>query len=328
MAGRPLDTIYFGGGTPSLLSPNQIDVLLREINSHFQPREPMEITLECNPLATEMERLEGFREAGVNRISLGVQSFNPLMLNALGRRHTADEARQAIQNVTRLGFRSWGLDLIFALPGQTLGDWESDLREAISFHPPHISVYGLTLHEGTPMYAQHERGALHLPADETQRDMFFIARRILTEAGWRHYEISNYAIPGHESRHNSAYWTGGEYLGLGPAAHSYFMGQRWSNPTSLDDYLRAVDSTLYPAVMEPYSSLGAMRGERIMLALRQCDGFNPTEMSRAIGCDFMRQYGPVIRALQKRGLLSVDETNVRLTEEGLILSDQVFVEFF
>jgi len=328
LRGRGLDSVYFGGGTPSLLPAEVVAELIRRTFAAFAPWLPVEVTLECNPISAEIERLAAYRDAGVTRISLGVQSFDPTILKALGRLHTADEAREAVWRTRSLHLDSWGLDLIFGAPGSSLDQWRDDLGKTIACAPPHISIYGLTLHEGTLMFDRHARGEIALPGDEEQRAMFLEARRTLTAAGWRHYEISNYARPGHESRHNRLYWTGGEYVGLGVAAHSYFGGRRYANPSALRDYLTAVESGRWPAVAEPVPSVRSGRGERIMLGLRQCGGFDPSELSAALGGGFVDEYHAEIRDLVQRGLLIATPGNVRLSEEGLLLSDLVFETFF
>ena len=335
LRGRPLDSIYFGGGTPSLLPADVVADLLEQARGSFAPREPVEVTLECNPVSSEIERLEAYREAGVTRISLGAQSFNDSVLKNLGRLHAAQQARDAIARIRSLDFASWGFDLIFGAPGSTLEQWRKDLAQAIALRPPHLSVYGLTLHEGTELYERYAacdkpllEGNAPLPDEETLREMFLMARRMLTEAGWRHYEISNYALPGHESRHNSLYWTGGEYLGIGVSAHSYLGGRRMANPALLTDYLKRLEAGEFPATVEALPSVRARRGERIMLALRQLDGFDPQEIGKTLGCDFLKEYGSELGALEEHGLLVVSKRNVRLSEEGLLLSDLVFEAFF
>ena len=352
LRGRAIDTIYFGGGTPSLLHPNEVARLVRHVLKSFVPRgfapsswrkdetnsatdEPnssadpvIEITLECNPVSAGAPRIEEYIKAGVNRISLGVQSFDPKVLSELDRPHSIQETRQAIQRIRSAGFLSWGIDLIFGAPDSSLEQWRVDLDEAISYEPPHISVYGLTLHEGTRLYERHARRQVQLPPEETQREMFLMARDALTSAGWHHYEISNYARPGHRSRHNSIYWNGGEYLGLGVGAHSFFGGTRCSNPETLDDYLSAVEGSRYPAVEEDAPSLRSRRAERIMLALRQCDGIDLHRLSRDLGCDFQVEYANEIERLVETGLLIVSSHDVGLTDEGILLSDSVFEEFF
>ncbi|MBN1867599.1 coproporphyrinogen III oxidase family protein [Candidatus Sumerlaeota bacterium] len=357
LRGRPLDTIYFGGGTPSLLQPAEVERLVRRALKVFEPRgfersswddpsergsdaqaadartagdsaRTVEITLECNPTSARGPRIEEYARAGVNRISLGVQSFDAGVLRALGRTHSPDEARHAIHSIHAGGFPTWGLDLIFGAPGSSVESWGRDLDEAVAHGPPHISVYGLTLHKGTRLHERHARGEIDLPDEETQREMFLAARRRLCDAGWHHYEISNYARPGHHSRHNSLYWNGGEYLGIGVGAHSHLAGRRYANPEGLDEYLEATEGARHPGVEEPAPSLRSRRAERIMLALRQCDGADPHRLSRDLGCDFVSEYARETGRLSESGLLSVSTHNLRLTEEGLLLSDTVFEEFF
>lgn len=336
LARRALGSVYFGGGTPSLLDPPVVARLIAragaafgQSGAHADGRPTPEVTIECNPATAETERLAAFAEAGVNRVSLGVQSFDQDALQALGRRHSADEARDACARVQALGLASWGLDLIYGvLAEDDTARFSRDLDEALAFQPPHVSVYGLTLHEGTPLWERHERGDVQLPGEETQRAEFLLARRRLTAADLRHYEISNYARLGHESRHNSLYWTGGEYLGLGVAAHSYYDGVRRANPQDLAEYLRRVEAGRPPADAEEPPSPRSLAGERIMLALRQCDGVPVAALSRAIGQDFATAYGAEIARLAETGLLVCDGRRVALTEEGLLVSDRVFEEFF
>lgn len=334
LAARLLDSIYLGGGTPSLLAPEEVRGIADAVLRIFLPRrhagaEPdVEITIECNPGALPAEDLAAYRAAGVNRISLGVQSFDPEVLRTLGRRHTPADSVDAIRRIQDVDFLSWGLDLIFGVPGTTLPQWEQDLDRAIEFKPPHISVYGLTLHEGTVMFQKHASGQITLPDEETQREMFLSARRKLTESGWEHYEISNYALPGRRSRHNSIYWALGEYLGLGVAASSYWAERRRSNPVSVDEYLDLVESGEYPARLEETPSLRSTRAERIMLSLRQCEGVDLNALNQLIGCDFRTEYEAEIRRLVDAGLLCLAKDRLSLTEEGILLSDSVFEAFF
>jgi oxygen-independent coproporphyrinogen III oxidase len=334
LATRLLDSIYLGGGTPSLLAPEEVRSIVGGVLRIFLPRrhagaEPdVETTLECNPAALFAEHLSRYLGAGVNRISLGVQSFDAEVLLSLGRRHTPEDSRNAIRQIREAGFASWGLDLIFGAPGTTLAQWEQDLDVAMEFRPPHLSIYGLTLHEGTVMHERHAQRLIALPDEETQREMFLAARRKLTAGGWEHYEISNYALPGYRSRHNSIYWTLGEYLGLGVAASSLWAGQRRANPASVDTYLDLVESGRYPARAEEAPLPRSRRAERIMLSLRQCEGVDLAVLNRQLGCDFRAEYEAEIRQMVKTGLLRLTPDKVGLTEEGILLSDSVFEAFF
>jgi oxygen-independent coproporphyrinogen-3 oxidase len=328
LAERRLDTIYFGGGTPSLLSPESIGHLIRRIRSTFGMQLPAETTLEVNPGSFAHGRLGAFCEVGVDRFSIGVQSFDDAMLGRLGRRHNARSVHDLLEVLPELPLKSWGIDLIFGGPESSLSQWESDLQEAIRYRPPHLSVYGMTIHPGTPFFERCEKGALPLPDEEAQREMFLMARRELIAAGYLHYEISNYALPGHESRHNRKYWTGCEYLGLGVSAHSYIGGRRWACSSEWGAYRQALESGAYPAICEPEPSLRSRRGERIMLALRQCEGVDTQFMNAQLGCDFGSLYASEIQQLIGSGLLRVSDGRIGLTEEGLLLSDTVFEQFF
>jgi len=333
LRGRPICSVYFGGGTPSLLHPDHVAAILARLRSAF-PATPdatypdFEVTLECNPARTEMEHLEAMQRAGVNRISLGVQSFRDKSLHALGRAHDSDDARRAIDHIRATGFPSWGLDLIFGVPDSRENDFHRDLEEAASHTPPHISVYGLTLHEGTPMQAAWLRGEIKTPDEESQRAMFLDAREYLTRHGWEHYEISNYALPGHRARHNTLYWQDAPYLGLGPSAHSYIAGVRYANPPDVEAWQEKLETKRLPAEPEEPPCARARRAEHIMLALRQVEGVSLKALNRRIGCDFIRNYPLEMAEMQKRGLLSVQAGRLALTEEGLLLSDTVFEAFF
>ncbi|MFW6303176.1 MAG: coproporphyrinogen-III oxidase family protein, partial [Candidatus Sumerlaeota bacterium] len=297
-----------------------------------------EITIECNPVSSDMERLQGFVEAGINRVSLGVQSFDDTVLKNLGRSHSSEEAVQACLRLSELGLRSWSLDLIFGAPyAESTGEEASrndrqrfiaDLDHAIALEPQHMSVYGLTVHEGTPLMDMVAQGRCRLPAEETQREQFLMARRALGDAGYRHYEISNYARAGHESRHNSLYWTGGEYLGVGPGAHSFFGGVRRANPADIEKWRVGLEAGEWPAQAEEAPDIPSLRGERIMLALRRLEGVSVEQLDRMIGGDFATIYSDALADLKRRGLVRWDGVNLRLSEEGLLLSDTVFETFF
>ncbi|MFP4579112.1 MAG: radical SAM family heme chaperone HemW [Candidatus Sumerlaeia bacterium] len=329
----PIDSIYFGGGTPSILEPAEIAAILREIEMDHPVRGFVEyggaeITLECNPGTIERARLEAFQAAGVNRISLGVQGFKQRTLENLGRAHCASDSEKAIRAIRDAGFASWAMDLIYGVPESNLESWREELNRTLEIRPPHLSVYGLTLHEGTGMMAEYESGRLRLPDDETQRDMFLLARKMLREAGYRHYEISNYALPGHESRHNRLYWTMAQYLGLGPGAHSYLDGSRYMNSDDLEQWRKDISRGERAAEKDLESSQRSRRGECIMLALRQCEGVCLDWLNRVLDCDFQTEYATEIALCVDRGHLRIRDGHVSLTEEGLLFSDSVFLEFF
>ncbi len=337
---RQVSTIYFGGGTPSLLQPAQIDSILASLEQtlHFSRQDCKEITLECNPLTAEIEKLTAFQQIGINRISLGIQSFNEPTLQVLSRCHNATQAIEACNRLNSLSLRSWSIDLIFAAPCKTddttqtpdndIQRFATDIETALKFYPPHISIYGMTVHKGTPLaHSIHEK-QLTLPTEEAQREMFLLARHKLTRHGYQHYEISNYALPGHRSRHNSLYWTNGEYLGLGPAAHSFFADVRYANPSDIQEWIQTLTTGQWPACPEDTPSPTSLRGERIMLALRRLDGVNIEEINHAISADFARLYHHELMTLTERQLIKWDGKTISLTEEGMLLSDSVYEMFF
>lgn len=235
------DTIYFGGGTPSLLTPEQIGRILEEVRSAFRISEDAEVTLEANPGTLTAESLEGYRAAGINRLSMGVQSMDDRRLRYLGRIHTAEEVRRDVKMAREAGFHNINLDLIFAIPGTDVSDAMEDLEAIAALEPEHISFYSLQLEEGTSFFRDFEAGKLREVPDETDREMYHRGIRALREKGYRHYEISNFARPGCESRHNSKYWNMAEYVGLGLGASSYTGHRRTVNETDLKVYSEMLD---------------------------------------------------------------------------------------
>lgn len=333
LQGRPMRSTYLGGGTPSLLEPRAVGAILDTLKNAFPPagggRWPdFEATVECNPASAEPKRLEAYRQAGINRISLGIQSFRDRALGILGRAHDARQAEAAARATDRAGLASWSLDLMFALPGDSPEGFQADLEMAIEIAPPHLSVYGLTLHEGTPMWRANREGRLAMPDEETQRALYLAARDTLRRAGYEHYEISNFARPGHRARHNALTWQDADYLGLGPAAHSCIDGRRYANPAAPEDCRRALAQGQWPASAEDSPTAAARRGERIMLALRRLDGVALSELDAWLGCDFAAIYAATLSDLVERGLLAIEEQRLRLTTDGILVSDAVFGCFF
>ncbi|MBM3335821.1 coproporphyrinogen III oxidase, partial [Candidatus Sumerlaeota bacterium] len=216
----------------------------------------------------------------------------------------------------------------FGAPGQTLKRWESDLNEAIAYRPHHISVYGLTIHDGTPFGEMQRAGQLNLPDEETQREMFVLARRRLLAAGYEHYEISNYALPGFRSRHNERYWTGEDYLGLGVAAHSFVGGARWANPADIALYRQSLEEGRLPRQFEAAPVGRTLPGERVMLGLRRLEGIDLADFSSRYGTDLSAAHAVEIARLVEAGLLELAEGRLRLTEDGLLVADAVMAEFF
>jgi len=327
----PLESIYFGGGTPSLLEPDQLRRLLDRAISLFGLAPEAEITLEANPGTVDGPKLAAYRSAGANRLSLGVQSFNVTMLEKLGRIHTADQARQAFSQARQSGFSNIGIDLIHALPGQTMAQWHEDLQQALKLTPEHLSIYGLTVEEGTPFAGRYPEGNGELPSDDSAAEMFETTRELLTGAGYEHYEIANYARPGFRSRHNSGYWQRDGYLGLGAGAHSFLRnsayGSRCCNPADLDSY-----NVSLAAGILPRSDLASIEredamAEFIFLGLRMADGISFSRFRSAFGAELTEIFGAEITTLQTLDLITTAADSMRLTLRGMLLSNQVFQRF-
>ncbi len=317
----PVETIYFGGGTPSLLEPEQIEVLLQSAAACFSLSPDAEITLEANPeSALKPGFLARVRSLGVNRLSLGVQSLQDDLLAMLGRPHDSAQARLAVRAARSAGFSNLSLDLIWGLPGQTPGRWMDDLTEAVELAPEHLSCYGLSLEEGTAMARKIGEGTLALPDDESGARMYLEGSEFLQSRGYAHYEISNYARPGRESRHNQGYWAGLEYLGLGPAAVSTIKDRRWSNPATLEEYAAAVaDGT--GTEMEVLSACTRLQ-EMVMLTLRTGVGLGLEKFKATTGAEFPWRH-PAVEQLRSSGLVRLRDGHLQLTRKGMLVSNSV-----
>lgn len=327
---RPIDSVYFGGGTPSLLAPDQVSLLLDSIAHRFTLAAHAEITLEANPGTVHRKQLADLHAAGVNRLSFGVQSFNDRMLKVLGRIHSARQARDAYADARWAGFKNIGMDLIHALPEQTLTMWQNDLREALRSEPEHLSVYGLTIEEGTS-FAAHFRDEKDLPDGDLAADMFEAADTMLTNAGYEHYEIANYARPGYQSRHNSGYWRRDGYLGLGLGAHSFLhqgeFGARFSNPCDPEQYRAAIENGRLPHCMPIRLSREDAVSEFMFLGLRMAQGVSFADFEQQFGASIQTLFAPTLQKLTRAGLISINREGIQLTRKGMLLSNQVFSMF-
>ncbi|HXE98328.1 MAG TPA: radical SAM family heme chaperone HemW [Dongiaceae bacterium] len=326
----PVDSIYFGGGTPSLLQPEQFARLLGEISGRTGIAPDAEITMEANPGTIDRLSLERYRAAGINRLSLGIQSFDDSFLECLGRIHAAEQSRRAFQDARDAGFTNISIDLIHALPGQSLDQWRSELQHAIGLRPEHISIYGLTVEEGTPFARTYPADSPALADEDLSADMFELADELLTSAGFDHYEIASYARHGYRSRHNSGYWRRDGYRGLGVAAHSFLRegyGVRFSNPDTLEEYRRGVESGQLPRINEhPLTESEAM-AEYMFLGLRLADGVDLPAFEREFGRSPETVYGSATDDLARLGLLIKNGNVLALTRRGMLLSNQVFARF-
>lgn len=324
------DTIYLGGGTPSLMEPGEIAAVIQGLGEAFALSPDSEITMEVNPTAADIDRLKGAIAAGVNRISLGCQSFDDRFLTLLGRDHDAAMGRQAVEKVRALGFANVSLDIMFGLPGQTQADFDRDLAALLAFEPEHISAYGLTLHSGTPFKRWEADGRLVMPGDEVTARMYETLIDRMGEAGYVHYEISNWARPGLASRHNSKYWRKCDVYAFGPSAHGFLGGRRYSKPRDLDGYLRLA-ATLPEQLVEveqPPSDERTRFGEVMMLALRRIPGVEWRELDQWCGRSLQEYYRGELDRLCEGGMIEADDEAIRLTRRGLLVADRVMEEFF
>ncbi|MBP1752110.1 MAG: coproporphyrinogen oxidase, anaerobic [Geobacteraceae bacterium] len=324
-------TMFFGGGTPSLMDPVPLQKIIDEAAALFGLCSDAEITIEANPGTLTMEKLSGYRSCGANRLSLGVQSFNDSMLEKLGRVHTAGQAYEAFRSARKIGFANMGIDLINSLPGQTLPMWEDDLLAAVDLAPEHISVYGLTIEEGTPFAAMEENGTLSLPGEEESAVMYERASRVLGMSGYEHYEISNYARTGFRSRHNQVYWRRGNYLGFGAGAHSFMnqpgFGERWHNTPDLSTYMRDCGEGRLSWLEKHGVSLREAMAERLFLGLRMLDGVDLGAFRDEFGVSFEGAYPRQSSIMLGGGLLEICGARLKLSARGLLISNQVFMDF-
>ncbi|MDI3547733.1 MAG: hypothetical protein PWR10_1385 [Halanaerobiales bacterium] len=326
LSAKEISTIYIGGGTPSLLKPSQLEGLLELIFNSFSFTGSREITLECNPSSLKKEKIAAFKKAGINRLSLGVQSFNERELKFLGRLHTPTQAIKVLEEVKKY-FTNYNLDLIFALPGQSLEEWEESLKKAVSFKPPHLSLYNLQIEEGTVLDALLKEGKIKEVDDRLDAEMYLLARKVLQEKGYRQYEISNFARPGYESKHNLIYWQYQPYLGLGPAAHSFDGKVRFSNYSDLEIYCQRLSRNQLPVAGVTPLSRREQMSEMLFMGLRLIDGVSTGDFKARFGLELKEVYQDELNRLTGLGLVQFDEEQLKLTQKGILLGNEVFMEF-
>ena len=319
-----VDTVYFGGGTPSFLGAEGLAQIMNTIRKSYKVSVTAEITFEANPDSVNLRLLKRLRSEGFNRVSLGIQCDDDRLLEKIGRPHTYEEAQEAVRLIRKAGFRNLSVDLMFGLPDQTLNQWENTLRNVLSLEPEHISCYGLKLEEGTPMHTH--RAQLTLADDDDQADMYLSAVKILRAYGYRQYEISNFCKKGIVSRHNTKYWTGGEYIGFGPNASSDFAGRRFTVMRDLHGYIEGIRSGA--AVLSEVQEIPTREraGEYIMMRLRTTMGIDPKEYESR----FLMPFQPLEKALRhfREQHLAVKTYDGRwqLTPEGFLLSNTIISE--
>jgi len=329
--GQEIETIYFGGGTPSLFAPASIAQFLKCVADYCHIAPQAEITLEADPASVSYEKLVGYHTIGINRLSFGVQSFQPELLKTLGRLHTVDDVHNSLSWVRAVRFRNLSLDLIFAVPGQTLDMLADDLSQTVAYSPAHLSTYCLTYEERTPFFSMREKGRLRPVSEDDEVGMYALVQERCKRAGYDHYEISSFARPGFTSRHNANYWRGVNYLGLGAGAHSYAnepgWGKRWSNERHPRRYMDRVLTNGAARSGEETLTREQAIGEFMFLHLRQLDGLLPADFTGRFGVGLHETF-PHVGTLVADGLLTREEGRLRLSERGLFLADSVFASFF
>ncbi|MQG37052.1 MAG: radical SAM family heme chaperone HemW [SAR202 cluster bacterium] len=335
-------TVFLGGGTPSYLPVDKIKHILSTIHSSYQVYESAEITLECNPGDITLEGAYGWSEARVNRVSMGVQSFNDDLLGLLGRRHTATEAKQAFHTLRKAGFKNVSIDLIYGLPYQSASQWSDTLNEAVDLGSDHISLYSLQIEEGTPLAVDVNKGRYPTPDDDLAAEMYEEAQRKLTTNGFTQYEISNWAKPGMESQHNIIYWLNEPYLGVGAGAHSWLDGQRFFNLKSPTRYVTAMDKHRKRTNQSPVATMQTPFGpveqvdvtttaidisETMMMGMRLNSGVSHKRFEKRFGTTLNEVFSKEMDRLATMDLIEITDEGVRLSDKGRLLGNEVFAEF-
>lgn len=321
---QSFDTIYIGGGTPSLLSIRQIDEILKAVHNNFSVDQHSEITMEVNPGDVSLEYFESLRKLGINRLNIGIQSFDDSILKFLGRRHTAGEATAAMKAGRKAGFNNVGFDLIYGIRGQNAEIWHKTLTKALSFTPEHLSCYQLSLDTKTPLYKHYKQKGFSLTSENDALDFFMATSRTLTDAGYIHYEVSNFACTeASKSRHNMKYWQHVPYLGLGPAAHSFMDRNRWWNKADVEVYLIDIDYDNKPVEKSETLTLEQLALETLFLSMRTKYGIDLEQFKTQYHWDLLAEKNKTIDELIKNKLVEVKDGCLRPTLSGMAVADSL-----
>ena len=323
-----LQTIYFGGGTPSVLSHAELHKLLQLISDEFHVAEDAEVTLEANPDNMTPENLAAWRAEGINRLSVGIQSFRQEDMAWMRRSHSVAQARACVSLAREAGFDNLSLDLIFGGPQLSLADWQENLENLLAFQPEHISLYALTIEEKTMLHNWVQKEKLEPARDEIYQQQFLLAHDMMTASGYEHYEVSNFARPGYRSRHNSAYWKGTPYLGIGPSAHSYDGHKRSWNIANNFKYIQLLIKGQLPAAEEELLTLTDRYHEHIMTGLRRVEGIDLEEIKGKFKVDILGQFGATLTSLLEEKKMWKKRSEIGFEPEGWIISDEIISRFF
>ncbi len=327
-AKRPVDTIYFGGGTPSLLSAAQLEMLLISAGKRFAVSRAAEVTMEMNPGTVTPEKLLEFKTLGINRASFGAQTFDDAELARLGRSHSAADTRQTFRYLRDAGFDNISFDLIAGLPGQTMDGWIRNLDEAFALLPEHLSFYLLEVHQGTPLADHIRRGIQPKPDEDLAAEMYEVMLERAGASGYEHYEISNLCLPGRQSIHNTKYWTGSPYYGFGCSAHSYDGEfRRWANERDIARYMAAIETGNSAVVLQTELTPHDRQAEAVFLGLRMMEGFSVERYRELFGADIRETHADDLNRFREAGLIELSGDLVKLTRAGALMSNEVFAAF-
>ena len=322
-----VNTIFLGGGTPTTLSSCLLEKILRECKNKFNVTTDAEITIEANPATISAEKLRLIREIGYNRISIGAQSFHENELKLLDRVHGVEEIHTTVKRARDAGFNNLSLDLMFAIPNQTLNEWENNIYQALDKNPEHLSTYNLTIEPGTAFWKMQSNGKLTMPENSHQYEMYRRTIELLKNNGYNHYEISNFSREGKECRHNITYWQNTNSIGLGAGASSYLSGLRFKNTNLPAHYIQKIQDKNMPVESSESLEPRQAMGETIMLGLRLLQGINIYKFEDRFKTSFKKIFGNTISSLQEKELIIIEQDHIRLSEKGLFLADSVILEF-
>ena len=321
---KSFDTIYFGGGTPSLLSPQQLDTILNATSKFYRIDPHAEITIEVNPGDISLEYFQTLRSLGINRLNIGIQSFDDQLLNFLGRRHSASEGLASMEAARNAGFSNIGLDLIYGVQHQNLKSWERTLQKAITLKPEHISCYQLSLALKTPLYRAYSEQGMKLPSNKQQAKYFFSTSETLENAGYLHYEVSNFArAESSKSKHNMKYWLHAPYLGLGPAAHSFLHNKRWWNKSAVTSYIKDISQDKMPVEEQEFLAPAQLEFEALFLALRTHKGIDLNLHKTRYAVDLLEDKKSIIGSLIKNNLVEIKDGFLCPTRAGMAVADSL-----
>ncbi|MDD4089552.1 MAG: radical SAM family heme chaperone HemW [Tissierellia bacterium] len=322
-----VDTIFIGGGTPSIIAAQNLENVITTIRNTFTVEENAEISMEANPNTLNTKKINAYSSIGINRLSIGIQSLNDDILKNIGRIHNSKEALEAVENAKQSGFININADVMFNIPGQTTDDINNTITRLIKKEIKHISFYSLKLEKGTPMYLLEKNKEIVMPEEDDEREMYYAGRNLMEKHNLLQYEISNFAVKGYECRHNLKYWNQEEYIGIGPSAHSFLENMRFSNPSELTEYISSGNNGTFKRNIQEVMNENEIIFEYIMLRLRLTEGLKFIDFKNKFSRDFKKTYNEQIGHLEENNLIQSDDEAIRLTKRGMDLSNYVFAQF-